>query len=164
LELAIGLAAPDYILYLVAHVTRRREAELAGVLDELGLTISHWRALAVTSRLGDCTMSDLADVTAVDRTTLTRTVDQLVQLGLVARTPSPGDRRVVRLSLTPAGVELVGKITPKTRELNARWLQGVPEEQRVVAIRMLQAVVGNLIEDEDVARGVLAMRHTHRRP
>ncbi len=40
-----------------------------------------WRALAVVRRIDDCTMKALARYSSIDRTTLTRTVDQLVEQG-----------------------------------------------------------------------------------
>lgn len=45
----------------------------------------------------------LAEKLAVARPTLTSTADSLVAAGLASRETEPGDRRVVRLCLTPAG-------------------------------------------------------------
>ena len=45
----------------------------------------------------------LAEKLAVARPTLTSTADSLVSAGLASRQAEPGDRRVVRLCLTPAG-------------------------------------------------------------
>jgi DNA-binding MarR family transcriptional regulator len=163
LERAFGLGPADYIFYLMAHASRRREAILAEQLHELGLTISNWRALAVLNRLGACTMSELAHLSAVDRTTLTRTIDQLVKQGLVERTPSAGDRRLVLLRLRPEGAELARRGSAESARLNERWIKGAPDEQQITAIRALQTIVDNLIGDEQVAYGVLAYRHTHPR-
>lgn len=163
LERAFGLGAADYIFYLMAHATRRRDAALGELLEPEGLTLSTWRVLTVLNRLGGCIMSDLAHVSAVDRTTLTRTVDQLVKRSLLERGHSPDDRRLVRLSLTAAGVALVERCAPKIRRLNERWLKGVPDEQRLAAISLLQTTVDTMVADEDVAYGVLAFRHIQRR-
>jgi DNA-binding MarR family transcriptional regulator len=45
----------------------------------------------------------LAEKLAVAKPTLTSTADSLVAAGLATRQAEPGDRRVVRLCLTPAG-------------------------------------------------------------
>jgi DNA-binding MarR family transcriptional regulator len=39
-------------------------------------------------------------------------VDRAEQLGLIARRPDPVDRRVVRISLTPAGERVLARLTP----------------------------------------------------
>ena len=93
----------SYLFHLFAVVSRHREARLETELKPIGLNLSRHRALSVISTLQPCTMSELADFSAVDRTTLTRTVDQLVDSGLVERTTPREDRRQVLLTLTEQG-------------------------------------------------------------
>lgn len=51
-------------------------------------------------------MSNMADLLTVDASYVTGLVDRLESMGLVARCPSEDDRRVKRLVLTDAGLEL----------------------------------------------------------
>jgi DNA-binding MarR family transcriptional regulator len=51
-------------------------------------------------------MNELAAVLACDSSNVTGLVDRLEARGLVARQPSPEDRRVKRVVLTPAGARL----------------------------------------------------------
>ena len=53
-----------------------------------------------------CTMSELADLAAIDRTTLTRTVDRMQDAGWLARLSDGEDMRVTRLALTAPGEKL----------------------------------------------------------
>src|SRR5689334_5589804 len=86
-EFPIGVA--EYAFYLIFYIQRWRDTTLDETLKGTGLNVTRWRTLAVIERIEDCTMSQLAHFTAVDRTTLTRSVDQLVKAGLVHRwTPS----------------------------------------------------------------------------
>src|ERR1700679_177025 len=87
------LGLTDYIFHLFAVVGRHREARLEAGLKPMGLHLTRYWALSVISGIGPCTMSELAGFTAVDRTTLTRTVDQLVETALVERTTPREDRR-----------------------------------------------------------------------
>jgi DNA-binding MarR family transcriptional regulator len=164
LERGSGLGYPEYLFYLVLQADRRREAAFSEALKGAGLTIPKWRALAVIRRLGDCAMSELAQLSAVDRTTLTRTVDQLVADGLVERKASTADRRLILLSLTPKGLETVDRGRYVNQAQNRKFLAGVPEEQARACLRVLQQIVDNQIADPDeVAYGVLTFNHTHAR-
>ena len=162
LDRATGIGMPEYLFYLMLQATRRREVGLGEPLRAEGLTIPKWRALAVIRRTGACAMNELAHLSSVDRTTLTRTVDQLVEDGLVERTVSSADRRVVHLSLTPAGLKLSEAGSHINRTFCRRALKGVSAEQLTAALRVLQTIVDNLIVEEDVAYGVLTYQRTTR--
>ncbi len=163
LDRAFGRGAPEQLFYMMLQATRRRETAIGEALRELGLTVSRWRALAVIRRCGACTMSDLAHLSSVDRTTLTRTIDQLVNEGLVERAPSVSDRRLILLKLSAEGARLAELGSKANHDFCSDMLRGVPDDQRVGALRLLQQVVDNMIGDEDVAYGVLTFqpsRHT----
>jgi DNA-binding MarR family transcriptional regulator len=69
---------------------------------DAGLTPSQYRIMKLASAGGERS-TRLAQRLAVAKPTLTATADGLVAAGYASRAPEPGDRRVVRLSLTPAG-------------------------------------------------------------
>lgn len=67
-----------------------------------GLVPAHFRMLGMLSKRSH-NLSELAELQSVTTATMSNSVAILVERGLVERTPSPSDRRVVQLSLTPAG-------------------------------------------------------------
>jgi DNA-binding MarR family transcriptional regulator len=69
---------------------------------DTGLTPSQYRIMKLASAGGERS-SRLAQRLAVAKPTLTATADGLVAAGYASRAAEPGDRRVVRLSLTPGG-------------------------------------------------------------
>jgi DNA-binding MarR family transcriptional regulator len=77
------------------------------------LTFSHW--LAITSLRGGLsdTCGGLARHMNYDNGAVTRLIDQLEERGLVERTRSTSDRRIVKLSLTPQGHAMWRKLTPR---------------------------------------------------
>jgi DNA-binding MarR family transcriptional regulator len=80
-------------------------ARLARLLENHGttdLTLPQYRVLGLLAG-GDERASQLAARLAVAKPTLTSLVDSLVERGFAARETLDGDRRVVRLSITPAG-------------------------------------------------------------
>ena len=137
----------NYVFHLFAVVSRHREARLEDVLRPLGLNLARHRALSVISGFEPCTMSELAEYTAVDRTTLTRTVDQLVGAGFVERTTPREDRRQVVLTLTKAGGLTCQQSLNAIFECNRDLLAGLPEEDQRVAARVLESFLGRLVDD-----------------
>lgn len=69
---------------------------------------------------GGCRMSMLADVLAMDVTTLSRSLGPLKKDGLVRTTRSLEDRRVRLVELTPAGQELIEEALPLWAQAHQR--------------------------------------------
>lgn len=82
----------------------RTLARLARMLEHAcqELTLPQYRLLAMVAS-GDERASHLAGRLALSKPTVTAVVDGLVERGLLARGEVAADRRVVRLTLTPAG-------------------------------------------------------------
>jgi DNA-binding MarR family transcriptional regulator len=137
-------AVTDYVPHLIAAISQFRDSRLDGALRKLSLNVGRYRVLGVLRRFDVCTMTELARFTAIDRTTLTRIADRLVDDGLAERRSDPRDRRQVRLALTADGVQRHRAALRIVLELNTRLLAGVPEAQGRAAARTLQAIVGNL--------------------
>jgi DNA-binding MarR family transcriptional regulator len=73
-----------------------------------------------------CTMSELADLATIDRTTLTRTVDRMQKAGWVTRLDDASDLRVTRLAHTASGERLFARIWPTVQQLNELAVTGLP--------------------------------------
>lgn len=74
-------------------------------LADLGLTSVQAHALSALAENPPGPMNKLADHLRCDRSWATGLVDQLEQLGHVTRRPSPDDRRIKVVELTPSGVK-----------------------------------------------------------
>jgi MarR family transcriptional regulator, lower aerobic nicotinate degradation pathway regulator len=142
----------SYLFHLFAVVSRHREARLETELKPIGLNLSRHRALSVISTLQPCTMSELADFSAVDRTTLTRTVDQLVDGGLVERTTPREDRRQVVLTLTDEGRTTCQRSLRAIYDVNRQILEGLAEDDQRQVARSLETFLGRLVDDPELLR------------
>lgn len=67
-----------------------------------GLVPAHFRMLGMLSKRS-YNLRELAELQSVTMATMSNSVAILVERGLVERKPSPSDRRMLQLSLTPAG-------------------------------------------------------------
>ncbi len=110
---------PDHSIgYLVRRAHQLGVAALDGVFAEYGLTGTQWSTL-IMLLAGKCeTCVALARDLAHDKGAMTRLIDQLDERGLVVRERISDDRRQVRVSLTPAGVDLAER---SRRAVLARW-------------------------------------------
>jgi DNA-binding MarR family transcriptional regulator len=89
-----------------------------------GLTPTQMSALGVVFRDGPLTLGQLAHAEHVRAPSISRTVDSLVNEGLVERTPNPEDARAVLVSITDAGVKFVKDVRKARRSwLASRWLE-----------------------------------------
>jgi MarR family transcriptional regulator, organic hydroperoxide resistance regulator len=126
--------------FWLTQVIGARDRELAQGLREFGLRVPEWRALAALYARKHSTMSELAELATIDRTTLTRTVDRMQDAGWLERLADDADMRVTRLSLTAAGRRMFDRIWPEVERLNALALEGLSRAE----IRALQDVLSRM--------------------
>ncbi|MEZ0446848.1 MarR family winged helix-turn-helix transcriptional regulator [Cellulomonas sp. ICMP 17802] len=100
----------------VGRASRRIRAERG----EAGLTDPQFTVLAWLTKEGPLTPGQLAERERIQPPSMTRTVNGLLELGLVAKTEHPTDGRQVVVSLTDAGVAEVRE----TRRRRDAWLAG----------------------------------------
>lgn len=146
---------PDYLFYLMFHATRLREIAFDVALADVGLNMNRLRTLSVIQRLDSCTMKDLARLTAIDRTTLTRAVDQLVEQGLVERSTPAGDRRKVQMCLSSEGEAFYREATKLIGDFNRSALAGISRRQQIEVLQVLNLVIRNISGDRNLARELI---------
>ncbi|MBO6770423.1 MarR family transcriptional regulator [Thalassospira sp. GO-4] len=104
---------------LCLHV-RRAARTIARRFDDafrpLDLTSGQYSLLMSLNRPSPPHMKDVADLLAMDRTTLTANLKPLERRGLVEITPDPKDKRGRLLSLTKDGMALLARAFPIWKE------------------------------------------------
>jgi DNA-binding MarR family transcriptional regulator len=131
--------------FWLTQVIGARDRELTQGLKEYGLRVSEWRALAALYARQRCTMSELAELATIDRTTLTRTIDRMEDAGWLSRLADEADMRVTRLALTAAGRRMFERLWPEVEMLNAHALAGLSKAE----IRDLHAILARMRENLD---------------
>jgi DNA-binding MarR family transcriptional regulator len=124
-----------------------RDAALAGELKALGLRVPDWRVLATLYARKRVSMRELADLSSIDRTTLTRTVDRMQETGWVTRLSDASDLRVTRLALTAAGERLFERIWPEVDRLTRTALKDLPRGAVDLLGWTLERMTQNLQQD-----------------
>ncbi len=81
----------------------------------------------------------------MDPATILGVVQRLVQRGLVDRSPDPSDPRSTRVTLTPAGTELIASAIPKAVDATEQTLTRLTPAQR----KELLYLLSKLADGED---------------
>ena len=107
---------------LCLHAQRAARA-LARRFDDalapVGLTNQQFSLLMALNRPEPPTMAPVAELLAMDRTTLTAALKPLGRRGLLAVETDPKDRRIRRLRLTGQGHEVLLRALPVWRQTHA---------------------------------------------
>ena len=136
----------------MAMIVRQWRATIDHALADTGLTQSGWTVLMQLSQLGDnVSVSELAEVQGIELPPLMRTLTQLENQGLLARTTSPYDKRIRLLALTPEGHAMLEKITIVIEACQERAAQNIPAENMDIFSATLNQIACNLrnIREED---------------
>jgi DNA-binding MarR family transcriptional regulator len=89
-------------------------------------------------------MSDIAETIVAPMSTLTSIVDKLVDKKLIARDHSGEDRRVINVSLTPAGKTAYNKITGIKNKIATSVLSQLNEKEQVLISTYLNLLANEL--------------------
>ena len=135
-----------YLPYLLNRVGFALvERFTADGLKEHGLSIDMWRVLAALSNNGGQRQVDLADMTSIDVSTMSRLVSRLVRNRLVTRSRSATSNREVVVALSPKGRALVRRLIPIANALERKASAGLTAKELAVVRRLLTRMYENLV-------------------
>ncbi|MGE8678966.1 MarR family transcriptional regulator [Achromobacter marplatensis] len=129
-----------YLIKLAYHsLTRMLDQEMA----PLGLTAMQWRPLAMVFLGRADTPAELARLNDMDTGAMTRALDRLEAKGLLRRTRSQTDRRVVKIELTELGEAKAREIPPNiARSLN-HHLRGFSADEVTQLMHFMRRMIAN---------------------
>ncbi|MDW3687029.1 MarR family transcriptional regulator [Cupriavidus sp. CV2] len=133
----------ESIGYLMA---RAKNVLSHGVEQEVdGLDITHAQAtcLMMLAAGRGSTVTDLGRELNCDMGSVTRLLSRLEKRGLIERQRSDADRRVVDLSITPAGQVLVDQLPQLYCRVLNRHFRGFSEAELQTFRSMLLRIIGN---------------------
>lgn len=133
-----------YLPYLINRAGARLAVEFGREIRRHGLVLQEWRVLAALAAQGGQRLSDLAALTSIDLSTLSRLVGRMVRAGLLSRERTGGDRRELAVTLTDKGERVTGAIIPVARRYERRALRGFQPAEEAALKALLLRVYDNL--------------------
>ena len=103
-----------FLPYVINNLAERISAGLSTLYsDEYGLTIPEWRVIANLAEHNTLNARQIVEFTTLEKSTVSRAVNNLSARGLVSQQRTEGDNRVKDLALTDAGNTLYRTIVPR---------------------------------------------------
>ena len=122
--------------------TRRLEMNLGNINNSdcccCGISDTQCFILVEIGRKPDISVKELAGILRLDKSGISRMVEELVQKEFVERKPSKEDRRYVVLNLTVKGSERFNQIENNMNIKFKSILDRIPEEKRNQVIEALE--------------------------
>lgn len=134
----------NYLPYLINRVGFALVDRFSAELAPHGLSIDMWRVLAALSSNGGQRQVDLAGMTSIDASTMSRLVSRLVRIGLVTRMRSEKSSREVVVALSPTGRALASRLIPIAQQLELEASGGIAAKDTAVVKRLLRAMYENM--------------------
>ena len=109
--------------------------------------------LFLANNPGYNTARDISELRGLSKSQVSQAVELLAAEGFLLRTPDEADRRVVHLSITPAGLPLARECQTIQTACGQRLLAGLSEEQEQQLALLLGTVLDNgshLTEEESI--------------
>ncbi|WP_234497217.1 MarR family winged helix-turn-helix transcriptional regulator [Vibrio maritimus] len=130
--------------WLLNVVANHASKEFDKRLKDNGLTLALWPTLMCLWEKEGVTQREIAQMSKVESSTTTRTLDKLETLGLVERKPDPESRRSFRIYLTDEGKALKDKVIHLPVEVNRELLEDLDSAEQATLISLLQKLVDKI--------------------
>lgn len=133
----------------VSGLVHALERGISEQVSAYNLSSLEYRLLRACLQMGECTATQLAEVLPTDPSRISRVVNTLVEMDLLARRRLTQDRRVVMLRLTDAGTELISRMDQDVQLYYRELIQGISDED----MRVFAATCVRLAENYQALRG-----------
>ena len=138
---------PGHLIRRLQQVSSALFAEECGDLD---LTSVQFAALMAIRANPDVDATRLSTLIAFDRSTIGDVLERLEAKGWVNRAPSPTDKRIRLLRLTPEGANLLQQAMPAVRRVQERLVSPLTPADRARIVDLL-AELANLHSETTLA-------------
>jgi MarR family transcriptional regulator, transcriptional regulator for hemolysin len=128
------------LVFLLSQASHALMTELTARLAEFGISPRAHCVLA-KALTGELTQGQVAELCALDKTTMVVTLDALERAGLAERRPSGSDRRARIIAVTEAGERVSAAADGIVALTYADVLAALPERQRDAFVDALERLV-----------------------
>lgn len=130
----------DQIGFLIRRAHQRASAIFEQVMDGMDVTPVQYAALAKLHDLGPTSQNQLGRMVGIDPATMFGVAGRLARRGLVSPSVDPNDARLVLLTLTPTGRDIVEQMKARGPEVSARTLEPLSAEEAETLLALLSRI------------------------
>lgn len=129
----------EFLPYRIAVLSERVSRRLSLIYGaEAGISVAEWRVMVHLSRCREVSVREIHNCVNLDKSRVSRAVSRLTGAGLVVKTGSDTDQRLLSISLTSDGRAVLGRILPPALDYEQRLLAALSDTE--------QAALGSILE------------------
>ncbi|MDD3225248.1 MAG: MarR family transcriptional regulator [Clostridium sp.] len=106
-----------------------------------GVTIPQCHAIVEIGRANEISLNELAEILTLDKSTMSRTINKLVEDNLVIRKTHSEDRRYISIRLTEKGIGIFKTIEKSMNEYYQGIFMSISKDKREQILDSLQVLI-----------------------
>jgi MarR family transcriptional regulator, organic hydroperoxide resistance regulator len=134
----------DFPFFYMHWIITKNNQNIGEAIRELGVTPHIWRILALLQERDGVSISELSELSMIDRTLLSRILSDLQKRGFVRKRSDPHDKRYTGIYLTPAGTKKFAELLPIARRRIERAISGLGAAELNQLNKTLATIMRNL--------------------
>ncbi len=131
---------------IVALANRISSSASQAYLRHFGIGVMEWRCLAMIGRTPGTSANEIAQLSGLDKSSVSRAVSALTGKGEVLSAADPADSRRSLLKLTPAGEALHDRVLEASLDREQRLLAGLSGAERDQLFVLLARLSDNMTQ------------------
>lgn len=138
----------NYLRELIRILVRNLGILEKGDANCCGVTISQCHAIVEIGRAKEISLNELAQILTLDKSTMSRTINNLVEDSLVVRELHSEDRRYITIKLTDEGIKIFKNIEGGMNEYYKNIFKYISEDKREQVLESLKLLIEAVSENK----------------
>lgn len=105
----------SFLPHKLSLLSRLTQTLLASTLSQSGMTVAQWRVYLCLNTIGPSHLNGISEFTRLPQSSLSRSIAQLAERGLVRNARNEEDRRIARIELTEEGRKHLAELTTQIK-------------------------------------------------
>ncbi len=131
----------EFLPYQLAVLSNRLSGGFSDNYKKFGLSIPDWRVIAHLSQAKKVSIREIYKQVEMDKSKASRAAARLKKAGYVTKKINPSDRRLVELSLTRKGREMMEEIGPLAFDFEETALDHLSETDRALFLATVKSIL-----------------------
>lgn len=146
----------DWPMHYLLAIDRHHVQNMSRVLQSYDCSPLMWRVLSILADRDGHSVSELAELSVIERSNLSKLLDSMERDGLIERTAPDGDKRKTVVFLTDEGREIFDKSLPGVLRYYAKFLTGISPSEMTVFMAVLKKIKSNarLFDTRDIEEDI----------
>ncbi|MBU3001904.1 MarR family winged helix-turn-helix transcriptional regulator [Paraglaciecola arctica] len=137
----------QFIPYKMVHLAAKISVELSKIYkQEFDVSIPEWRVLAQLALHKELYSKDIGELTAMDKSKVSRAVKVLEDKNYLRRKIDEHDNRAAYLALTSQGLAIYQKIAPKALQWEKQLIDALETSEHKKLIKILDQLEQQLVQ------------------